>query len=123
MAGRPGSTAALLFVLIAVSAGLQCAAETPCQKVDHDALLAFKKGIISDPEGIVGKWGDVSIDCCHWGFVECNSAGHVVQIDLRPDPAFDDETVYVEGTKLLNTSFLNINYVLLSGCNRSTSIA
>lgn len=123
MAGRHGSTAVLLFVLVAVSAWLQCAAATTCQKVDHDALVAFKKGIKSDPTGILGNWGNASIDCCSWYSVVCNSAGHVVSVDLRPDQAFDDPTIYLEGRKLLNTSFLTISYISLSECNRVTSIA
>lgn len=123
MAGRHGSTTLLLFVLVAVSAGLQCAAATTCQKVDHDALVAFRKGIKSDPTGILVNWGNASIDCCSWASVACNSAGHVVTVDLRPDQAFDDPTIYLEGTKLPNTSFLTANYISLSGCNTITSIA
>lgn len=109
MAGRHGgSTAVLLLVLVAVSAGLQCAAATTCQKVDHDALVAFKKGIKSDPTGILGNWGNASIDCCSWYSVVCNSAGHVVNIDLRPDQAFDDPSIYLEGRKL--AEYLILDY-------------
>lgn len=109
MAGRHGgSTAVLLLVLVAVSAGLQCAAATTCQKVDHDALVAFKKGIKSDPTGILGNWGNASIDCCSWYSVVCNSAGHVVNIDLRPDQAFDDPSIYLEGREL--AEYLILDY-------------
>ena len=87
VAGRHGSTALLLFVLVAVSAGLQCAAATPCRKVDHDALVAFKKGIKSDPLGLIEKWGNASTDCCSWSRLACYSAGHVVTVDLRQEDA------------------------------------
>lgn len=123
MAGRHGSTALLLCVLVTVSAGLQCAAATTCQKVDHDALVAFKKGITSDPTGILGNWGSASIDCCSWYNVACNSAGHVVNLDLRPDQAFDDASIYLEGRKLPTTAFFTVNFISLSGCNRITSMA
>jgi Leucine-rich repeat (LRR) protein len=47
-------------------------------------LLAFKKNITSDPEGILASWQrGRNDDCCRWTGVACsNQTGHVLELDL-----------------------------------------
>ncbi|KAK3124660.1 hypothetical protein QOZ80_7BG0590210 [Eleusine coracana subsp. coracana] len=59
-----------------------------CLPRERDALLEFKRGITSDPLGVLASWQqggqhDVDNDCCRWGGVRCNSiTGHVLELRL-----------------------------------------
>ncbi|TVT96842.1 hypothetical protein EJB05_57917, partial [Eragrostis curvula] len=51
--------------------------------------LEFKRGITSDPAGILATWqlAGGQLDCCRWRGVRCsNSTGHVVGLNLRYVP-------------------------------------
>lgn len=67
-----------------------------CKPAERTALLAFKAGITADSEGMLSRWV-ANGDCCAWGGTVCDNSGHVTQIDLAPDPAFDDDTVFLKG--------------------------
>lgn len=67
-----------------------------CIAGERTALLAFKAGIKEDPQGLLSRWV-ANGDCCSWGGTVCDDSGHVTQIDLAPDPAFDDDTIFLKG--------------------------
>jgi len=67
-----------------------------CIAEERTALLAFKAGITEDPQGMLTRWV-ANGDCCAWGGTLCDDSGHVTQVDLAPDPAFDDDTVFLKG--------------------------
>lgn len=53
-----------------------------CIPRERDALLSFKRGITSDPMGVLDSWD--KDDCCQWGGVKCsNRTGHVLRLHLR----------------------------------------
>lgn len=85
---RMFAVAALLVVLLHPAAA--CIAE------ERTALLAFKAGIKEDSEGMLSRWNATG-DCCSWGGTLCDASGHVVELDLAPDPAFDDPSIYLKG--------------------------
>ncbi|KAJ1270352.1 hypothetical protein BS78_06G047700 [Paspalum vaginatum] len=71
-----------------------------CIPHERDALLAFKKGITSDPTGLLASWhhgGHDQEDCCQWLGVRCsNLTGHVIKIQVRHLPIeFDDSGMYI----------------------------
>uniref|UniRef100_A0ACD5WNF4 Uncharacterized protein n=1 Tax=Avena sativa TaxID=4498 RepID=A0ACD5WNF4_AVESA len=43
-------------------------------ETDRQALLAFKSGISSDPQGVLGSWNASSSDICIWSGVICGTA-------------------------------------------------
>ncbi|CAL4987446.1 unnamed protein product [Urochloa decumbens] len=54
-----------------------------CIPQERNALLAFKRGITSDPEGLLVSWQEGGGDCCRWNGVLCsNHTGHVLEIQL-----------------------------------------
>ncbi|EMS47944.1 hypothetical protein CFC21_095058 [Triticum aestivum] len=58
------------------SAGVSCIPR------ERDALLSFKRGITSDPMGVLDSWHKE--DCCQWRGVKCsNRTGHVLRLQLR----------------------------------------
>ncbi|CAN6381512.1 unnamed protein product [Urochloa humidicola] len=60
-----------------------------CTQREVDALLAFKRGIKSDPAGVLASWrpeGHGHGGCCRWRGVRCsNRTGHVLKLRLRND--------------------------------------
>ncbi|VAI68327.1 receptor-like protein EIX2 [Triticum aestivum] len=53
-----------------------------CIPGERDTLLSFKRGITSDPLGVLDSWHKE--DCCQWRGVKCsNRTGHVHRIHLR----------------------------------------
>ncbi|KAK3118961.1 hypothetical protein QOZ80_9BG0711430 [Eleusine coracana subsp. coracana] len=70
-----------------------------CIREERDALLAFKQGITSDPEGDLASWNEDQEDCCRWRGVRCsNTTGHVLKLRLRDthaDPYGDPITPLV----------------------------
>ncbi|KAF7046701.1 hypothetical protein CFC21_055713 [Triticum aestivum] len=53
-----------------------------CIPRERDALLTFKRGITSDPMGVLDSWHKE--DSCQWRGVKCsNRTGHVLKLDLR----------------------------------------
>ncbi|GAA0144344.1 hypothetical protein LIER_04819 [Lithospermum erythrorhizon] len=48
---------------------------------DESGLLAFKKGIISDPSGILSKWKS-GTDCCTWPGVSCQDTNRVTLLQI-----------------------------------------
>ncbi|KAJ1255417.1 hypothetical protein BS78_K241100 [Paspalum vaginatum] len=60
-----------------------------CIAAERDALLSFKAGITSDPNGRLRSWR--GRDCCRWYGVMCSSrTGHVLKLDLGNDLYIDD---------------------------------
>lgn len=54
-----------------------------CVPRERDALLAFKRGITSDPLGLLTSWKEDDHDCCRWRGVTCsNLTGHVLRLHL-----------------------------------------
>ncbi|KAK4571374.1 hypothetical protein RGQ29_029974 [Quercus rubra] len=54
-----------------------------CPEGERQALLEFKRGISSDPYGVLSSWGieDEKRNCCNWQGIHCsNQTGHVVQL-------------------------------------------
>ncbi|OEL28738.1 hypothetical protein BAE44_0010241 [Dichanthelium oligosanthes] len=60
------------------------AADARCKPHEREALLAFKRGITSDPMDILASWQkDGQGDCCRWRGVRCsNRTGHVLKFKL-----------------------------------------
>jgi hypothetical protein len=57
-----------------------------CLPHERGALLAFKRGITSDPAGRLASWHKGEEDCCRWTGVWCsNKTGHVLAIQLGND--------------------------------------
>jgi hypothetical protein len=75
-----------------------------CPAAERDALLAFKAAIKEDPSGQLANWV-ASTDCCTWSNILCRD-GHVVSLDLRPDPAFDNSGIFLTGP--LGSSLCNL---------------
>lgn len=113
MAWPRWTTVTILLLATIAGQGLQFAVATTCQNVDEEALSAFKSGITSDPTGILGNWNS-SFDCCSWYNVLCNAAGHVISLNLRPDPGFDDNTTYLRG---ITVNALRVDYSRLQVVN------
>ena len=72
-----------------------------------NALLAFKAGIKRDPQGLLSTW-NASTDCCTWFGTLCDSKGYITELDLSPDPAFDDDTYYLKGMVMIQNR--NLTY-------------
>ncbi|CAM6057250.1 unnamed protein product [Sphagnum tenellum] len=66
-----------------------------CPAAERDALLAFKAGITEDPSGQLTTWV-ATTDCCTWFGIFCKN-GHVIDLELRPDDAFDNSGIYLTG--------------------------
>uniref|UniRef100_A0A0E0F6S4 non-specific serine/threonine protein kinase n=1 Tax=Oryza meridionalis TaxID=40149 RepID=A0A0E0F6S4_9ORYZ len=75
----------LLGSLLLLAAGtLPLQATTACVPRERDALLAFKRGITSDPLGLLTSWKEDDHDCCRWRGVTCsNLTGHVLRLHLN----------------------------------------
>lgn len=87
----------VVLALLAVSTGLQSTtAAVTCNAGDKAALVAFKAAIKTDPTGILSSW-TTTTDCCTWENIYCDSTGRVTELNLRPDPAFDDSSIYMTG--------------------------
>ena len=71
------------------------------------ALLEFKAGIKGDPQGLLSTW-NASTDCCTWFGTLCDSKGYITELDLSPDPAFDDDTYYLNGMVMIQNR--NLTY-------------
>lgn len=55
-----------------------------CKPHEREALLAFKRGITSDPKGLLASWQEGGEDCCRWRGVRCSKqSGHVLKLQLR----------------------------------------
>ncbi|CAD6255146.1 unnamed protein product [Miscanthus lutarioriparius] len=62
-------------------------ASPSCIPHERDALLAFKHGVTSDPDGVLSSWRrdgrHDEQDCCRWRGVRCsNRTGHVHELRL-----------------------------------------
>lgn len=84
---HPSAILLLLFVAIGYVNGVAgiAAADAKCLPHERAALLDFKRGIISDPTGLLSSWqeGDDQ-DCCQWRGVRCsNRTGHVLMLQLH----------------------------------------
>lgn len=98
MARHQSATTSMLLVLALLAVtGLQSTAAVTCNAGDKAALLAFKAGIKTDPTGILSTW-TTTTDCCStWIGIYCDSTGRVTELNLRPDSAFDDSSIYLTG--------------------------
>lgn len=95
MGSHGSATGSMILVLSFLAALLHPSAG--CIPAERTALLAFKAGIKADPQGLLSRW-TANGDCCSWGSTFCDSTGHITQVFLSPDPAFDDDTYYLKGT-------------------------
>ncbi|KAI4974205.1 hypothetical protein ZWY2020_047485 [Hordeum vulgare] len=87
------TTAKLLLICVLAAADLLAShalqlgpasglAGASCISRERDALLSFKRGITSDPLGVLDSWH--KDDCCQWRGVKCsNRTGHVLRLHLR----------------------------------------
>nr|CAB3491796.1 unnamed protein product [Digitaria exilis] len=87
------TAATFTFLLVTTRAQAQSVGAS-CQQRDMDALLAFKQGINSDPNGILASWRSDGHgheeDCCRWRGVRCsNRTGHVVELRLGNTDLYD----------------------------------
>lgn len=89
--------ATVIFVVSLLAALLHPAAA--CIAEERKALLTFKAGIKEDPQGMLSRWV-ANGDCCGWGGTFCDNSGHVTQLDLAPDSAFDDASIFLKGMEL-----------------------
>ncbi|GLJ09612.1 hypothetical protein SUGI_0112730 [Cryptomeria japonica] len=49
---------------------------------EHEALLAFKNSITSDPNKVLSSW-DANTNVCNWTGISCNKLMRVTEIDLE----------------------------------------
>lgn len=87
----------ILVVLSLLAAALLHTTSAICVAEERTALLAFKAGIKADPQGLLSSW-IADGNCCSWGGILCDSTGHITQVNLSPDSAFDDDTYFLKGT-------------------------
>ncbi|KAF2911343.1 hypothetical protein DAI22_11g171100 [Oryza sativa Japonica Group] len=83
---NPTSKPLLLLgsLLLLAASTLPLQATTACVPREWDALLAFKRGITSDPLGLLTSWKEDDHDCCRWRGVTCsNLTGHVLRLHLN----------------------------------------
>ncbi|KAL6646640.1 hypothetical protein ACP70R_015717 [Stipagrostis hirtigluma subsp. patula] len=92
-----------------------------CLPREREALLAFKRGIISDPLGILDSWqdGDDQAYCCRWRGVWCsNQTGHVIKLQLgSTHDGGNGEYLVVDtdtGTALVDTHTTLVGEISLS---------
>lgn len=58
-------------------------ASSSCIPHEREALLAFRRGIISDPWGNLASWQRGGEDCCKWKGVLCrNHTSYVLKLQL-----------------------------------------
>ncbi|EEF33999.1 Receptor protein kinase CLAVATA1 precursor, putative [Ricinus communis] len=68
------------FLCLLVICLLVVSAKENSEKI---SLLAFKTGIVSDPQGALESWKSSGIHVCNWTGVKCsNVSHHVVKLDL-----------------------------------------
>ncbi|KAL6654072.1 hypothetical protein ACP70R_007537 [Stipagrostis hirtigluma subsp. patula] len=87
---HPRASLLLLMLVAAAAVTSLVATHAPplqrpaCLPHERDALLAFKRGITSDPAGLLASWQGGDQDCCSWRGVRCSSrTGHVTKLRLR----------------------------------------
>ncbi|CAO2149062.1 unnamed protein product [Urochloa humidicola] len=100
-------------------------ATVTCIAQERDALLAFKKGITSDPAGVLASWQEDERDCCRWRGIQCsNRTGHVLKLQLGNEHYFsiDGETItplvgQISSSllKLENLEYLDLSWNELEG--------
>uniref|UniRef100_A0A8R7UZV9 Leucine-rich repeat-containing N-terminal plant-type domain-containing protein n=1 Tax=Triticum urartu TaxID=4572 RepID=A0A8R7UZV9_TRIUA len=98
------TTAELLLICILAAANLlwsvDGSASSSCIPREQDALLSFKRGINSDPMGVVDSWHKE--DCCQWSGVKCsNRTGHVLRLHLRRLDVYTLNGYYQDDTALV----------------------
>ncbi|KAJ1267111.1 hypothetical protein BS78_07G031300 [Paspalum vaginatum] len=73
-----------LLIFLSKPFAILAAESTNKSEIDRRALLEFKKGITSDPNGVLVSWQD-SVDFCSWRGVTCGKAlpFRVVSLELN----------------------------------------
>lgn len=69
-----------------------------CLAHERIALLKFKEGITSDPQGLLSSWrrSGRDQDCCQWRGVSCSKrTGHVVGLHLRNVPPVNESYIFL----------------------------
>jgi len=87
-----------------------------CLAQERDALLKFKRGITSDPSGLLDSWQPREHpDCCRWSGVRCsNRSGHVVGLHLR-NMRFEEDYLNEDLIDIVDTAMVGqISSSLLS---------
>ncbi|KAK3422751.1 hypothetical protein EUGRSUZ_G03161 [Eucalyptus grandis] len=87
-----------------------------CRKQEREALLQLRRSLV-DPSGLLSSWEGK--DCCRWEGVICDRVyGHVISLQLLPQPTKDETSTYFRmGPKLLqasgelNSSLLHLKYL------------
>ncbi|KAJ1276256.1 hypothetical protein BS78_05G200900 [Paspalum vaginatum] len=116
------SAALLLPILVAMATPFLASHPVPVQSTgnaaacvpkERDALLAFKKGISSDPAGLLSSWQRGSEDdCCRWGGVWCsNRTGHVLKLQLRNEHQDDQGNLVAPMVGQISQSLLSLEYL------------
>ena len=70
---------------LALLACLESAGAATCHPDDEAGLLGFKKGITTDPSGMLATW-QAGTDCCAWESVVCLDDRRVISIGLYGTP-------------------------------------
>ncbi|WRX12218.1 Leucine-rich repeat - like 10 [Theobroma cacao] len=87
-----------------------------CIEKERRALLMFKQSLV-DYSGRLSSWGrkDGEKDCCLWRGVQCsNRTGHVIMLNLRNPPTFDDGFYAYQNYRLrgtINPSLLELQHL------------
>ncbi|KAG9129037.1 hypothetical protein Leryth_016869 [Lithospermum erythrorhizon] len=71
----------LIFLFFTSLIHLSISTFAKCHADDESGLLAFKKGIISDPSGILSKWKS-GTDCYTWPGVSCQDTNRVTLLQI-----------------------------------------
>ncbi|KAK3422748.1 hypothetical protein EUGRSUZ_G03156 [Eucalyptus grandis] len=83
---------------------------------EREALLQLRRSLV-DPSGLLSSWE--GRECCRWEGVNCDRVyGHVINLQLLPQPTKDETSTYSHmGSKLLlacgelNSSLLRLRYL------------
>ncbi|MQM03551.1 hypothetical protein Taro_036340 [Colocasia esculenta] len=74
--------AQLLFIFPCIVLSNQCKYQSSRISADKSALLAFRSGIVADPENVLSNWNETT-DICEWNGVGCNDNRRVSDLGLK----------------------------------------
>ncbi|GAA0156257.1 hypothetical protein LIER_13788 [Lithospermum erythrorhizon] len=85
----------LIFLFFTILIHYSISVSAKCHVDDESGLLAFKKGIVSDPSGMLSKWKS-GTDCCAWPGIQCRDTNRVHELALYGQ--LDKPNGYLAGT-------------------------